>query len=70
MPMLEVSVPEPSNLEDVTFKTFNPERFENFRRLDPFRKSLNIKIFEKSQMPLWRFQTLSPEIVDRKALLS
>ena len=28
MPMLEVSVPEPSNLEDVTFKTFNPERFE------------------------------------------
>ena len=28
MPIVKVSVPEPSNLEDDTLKPFNPEKFE------------------------------------------
>ena len=31
---------------------------------------MKLEIFEKAQLPLWRFQTLSPEIMVRQALLT
>ena len=42
----------------------------SFGDIEALLESLKLGILEKAQMPLWRSQTLSPEISERQALLT
>ena len=72
MPIVEFTVPTPPpKLERMrSCKSSTLKGLEVLETFRPFFESLKLEIIEKAQLPLWRFQTLSPEIMVRQALLT